>query len=279
MSNIELHAGSPVFSSLDEQMRYAQALAEAGLVPDSFRQKPPNVLVAIEIARTLNESPYTVMSEMAVISGRPSFSAKFMRSRVRQAGHKLRETFESGVATAVVIRSDDPDFEHSAKWDEAKARQHGYWGKGHWGKNPELMLKNRALSEVVREACYEVMGGIAYTPDEVMDFAPQQGQSATGAVKASARSPRDAAMQALNTAPQAKRTLDDDQVAATLEWVEGATDVAKLRAKHDGAAALVDDQREWIQQLINARIDELTGDDTAVDAPEVDAEVEPDTAA
>ena len=38
------------------------------------------------------------------------------------------------------------------------------------------MLKNRALSEVVREACYEVMGGVAYTPDEVQDFAPEPKQ-------------------------------------------------------------------------------------------------------
>ena len=121
---------------------------------------------------------WVTMSEMSIISGRPSFSAKFMRSRVRQAGHKLREYFdeETGTAKAVIIRSDDPDFEHTSKWNRAKAEQHGLWGKGHWKKNPELMLKNRALSEVVRESCYEVMGGVAYTPDEVQDFAPEPKQ-------------------------------------------------------------------------------------------------------
>ena len=95
-----------------------------------------------------------------------------MRTRVRKAGHLLRESFDNGVARCVIIRADDPDFEHVATWDRAKAEKHGLWGKGHWAKNPDLMLANRALSECVREACYEVMGGVGYTPDEVLDFAP-----------------------------------------------------------------------------------------------------------
>ena len=171
---IDLH--TPAAPALGDQMRYAEALASANLVPDSFKRQPPNVLVALAIAADMGESPWTVMAEMAVVSGRPSFSAKFMRSRVRRAGHRLRESYVDGVARAVIVRSDDPDYEHVAEWDEAKARAHDLWGKGHWKKNPELMLKNRALSEVVREACYEVMGGVGYTPDEVHDFAPDRGQ-------------------------------------------------------------------------------------------------------
>lgn len=162
-------------STLDEAMRYSQAIADAGIVPDSFKRQPANILVAQEIAKALGESVWVTMSEMSIISGRPSFSAKFMRSRVRQAGHRLRESYDAqtGVATCTIIRADDPDFEHIVTWDKAKAIQHGLWDKGHWKKNPELMLKNRAVSECVREACYEVMGGVAYTPDEVQDFAPQ----------------------------------------------------------------------------------------------------------
>ena len=179
MNAIERHNPETfAITSLDEAMRYSQAIADAGIVPDSFKRQPANILVAQEIAKALQESVWVTMSEMSIISGRPSFSAKFMRSRVRQAGHKLREYFdeETGTAKAVIIRSDDPDFEHTSKWNRAKAEQHGLWGKGHWKKNPELMLKNRALSEVVREACYEVMGGVAYTPDEVQDFAPEPKQ-------------------------------------------------------------------------------------------------------
>ncbi|MDU3569164.1 MAG: hypothetical protein E7F81_08890, partial [Cutibacterium avidum] len=164
------HAAQPQVASLGEQMEYARALSASTILPPAFQRQPANVLIAMEEARTLDESPWTIMQEMAIISGKPSFSAKFMRTRVRKAGHLLRESFENGVARCVIIRADDPDFEHVAEWDRKKAEQHGYWGKGHWSKNPELMLRNRALSECVREACYEVMGGVGYTPDEVADF-------------------------------------------------------------------------------------------------------------
>ena len=176
MSNqLAVQTDSFAITSLDEAMRYSKAVADAGIVPDAFKRQPANILVAQEIAKAINESVWVTMSEMSIISGKPSFSAKFMRSRVRQAGHRLRESFDktTGTARAVIIRNDDPDFEHVAEWDRAKAEAHGLWGKGHWKKNPELMLKNRALSEVVREACYEVMGGVAYTPDEVQDFQPE----------------------------------------------------------------------------------------------------------
>lgn len=159
-------------ASLPDRMEYARALSTSGLLPDAFRDKPANVLLAGEVAQALGMAPIIVINEMSVIGGKPSFSAKFMAALVRRAGHRLRQSYTNGVARVVIVRSDDPDWEHAIEWDEAKARQHGYWGKSHWLKNPELMLKNRALSECVREACPEVLGGISYTPDEVADFAP-----------------------------------------------------------------------------------------------------------
>lgn len=213
-TDIERHHEALPVAPLAQQMQYAEAVAQAGLLPPAFQRQPANVLIALEAARALDESPWTVMQEMAVISGKPSFSAKFMRSRVRQAGHRLRESFEGGVARCVIIRRDDPDFEHVATWDEAKAKKHGYWGKGHWAKNPQLMLQNRALSECVREACYEVMGGVAYTPDEIADFAPEHHEAT--AHHSTARvdwSPITEPMKALG--------MGKDQVLATAEDLLG----------------------------------------------------------
>lgn len=161
-----------VESNLPARMEYARAASQASLLPAAFVNQPANVLIAMEVADALGKRPFMVMQELAVISGKPSFSAKFMRALVREAGHRLRESVENGIARCVIVRHDDPDYEHVAVWDEKKARDHGYWGKGHWQKNPDLMLSNRALSECVRSACPEVLGGVSYTPDEVEDFAP-----------------------------------------------------------------------------------------------------------
>lgn len=172
-TELDLHQPNPsgYLDNLDGKMQYCQLIAESDIVPPAFRGRPANVMIAIETAGQLGDAPFTVMQEMAIISGKPSLSAKYIRSLVRRAGHRLRETYRDGVATCVIVRADDPEFEHVATWDEKKAKQHDLWGKGHWRKNPELMLKNRALTECAREACFEAMAGIGYTPDEIQDFA------------------------------------------------------------------------------------------------------------
>lgn len=155
-------------AQLNAQMRHAELMSQADMIPDKFKNKPANVLVAREIANAMGETPWVTMIELYFVGNIPTFSAKYMRSRVRAAGHILRESFDQSAmtATCVIIRKDDPTFEHVIKWDKKKAEDHGLWGKGHWKKNPELMLKNRAVSECVREACNEVMGGVDYTPEE-----------------------------------------------------------------------------------------------------------------
>lgn len=154
--------------NLDREIKRAELMSQADMIPEKFKGNPANVLVAREIASTMGESAWVTMKELYFVGNIPTFSAKYMRSRVRQAGHILREEFNEETTTArcVIIRKDDPDFEHVTTWDREKAVAHGLWGKGHWKKNPELMLKNRAVSECVREACNEVMGGVSYTAEE-----------------------------------------------------------------------------------------------------------------
>lgn len=161
-------------AQINAQMRRAEIMAQSNMLPDKFKGNPANVLVAQEIAASMGETPWVTMSELYFVGNVPTFSAKYMRSRVRAAGHILREHYdpESMTATCTIIRKDDPDYEHTATWNMAKAKAHGLGDKGHWKKNPELMLKNRAVSENVRAACNEVMGGVEYTPEEAQEMQP-----------------------------------------------------------------------------------------------------------
>lgn len=158
--------------SLPEKMEYARALAASGMIPAAYKQQPANVLVAIEYGEALGIKPIVAISEINVISGTPSPSASLMASLARAAGHRVRtwndETDGAGICE--IVRCDDPEFTHRSRWDEAKARQAGYWGKGHWAKDPQTMLRWRAISECVRLACPEVLGGLRYTPEEVMEM-------------------------------------------------------------------------------------------------------------
>lgn len=206
-------------NNLAVQMKHAEILSQANMIPDKFKGNPANVLVAQELAQSMGESTWVTMSELYFVGNVPTFSAKYMRTRVRAAKHILRESFdpETMTATCTIIRHDDPDFEHIIRWDKSKAEQHGLWGKGHWKKNPELMLKNRAVSECVREACNEVMGGVDYTREEV-----ENGNFNTGPVTATATR-QDVAQQALSApAPKLKDKPQDEQPDQFVEDVKQA---------------------------------------------------------
>ena len=201
-------------NNLAVQMKHAEILSQANMIPDKFKGNPANVLVAQELAQSMGESTWVTMSELYFVGNVPTFSAKYMRTRVRAAKHILRESFdpETMTATCTIIRHDDPDFEHTIRWDKAKAEAHGLWGKGHWKKNPELMLKNRAVSECVREACNEVMGGVDYTREEV-----ENGNFNTGPVTATATR-QDVAQQAL--AAPAPKKKEPEQAGEDDQFVE-----------------------------------------------------------
>ncbi|MER0077979.1 hypothetical protein [Corynebacterium marquesiae] len=223
-------------NNLAVQMKHAEILSQANMIPDKFKGNPANVLVAQELAQSMGESTWVTMSELYFVGNVPTFSAKYMRTRVRAAKHILRESFdpETMTATCTIIRHDDPDFEHTIRWDKAKAEAHGLWGKGHWKKNPELMLKNRAVSECVREACNEVMGGVDYTREEV-----ENGNFNTGPVTATATR-QDVAQQALS-APAPKKKQEPETAGDDDQFVE---DVKAALAELTSPEAVTDFMQE-----------------------------------
>lgn len=162
---------------LNEMMNWSQAMSSGTLMPRQYQNNPANLMFAAEYADALGISRIHVLTSIAVINGRPSPSADLMSAMVRQHGHKLRVTGDDTYAEAVLIRSDDPDFEYTARWDESKARKAGLWGnKGPWSLYPGAMLRARAISEVVRMGASDVMAGGIYTPEEVGALVDESGQ-------------------------------------------------------------------------------------------------------
>lgn len=157
------HAGT----ALESQMKYAQALAAASLIPKQYQRQPANILVAMEYGRSLGLDPVTAMQQVHVVDGKPTASAQLVAALVRRAGHRLRVTGDATRAVAEIIRHDDPDFVFRSEWtmDRAKAAQ--LTGKSVWKQYPDAMLKARAITEVARDACPEALSGVAYTPEEL----------------------------------------------------------------------------------------------------------------
>lgn len=184
--------------SLDERIRYANTLAQAGdLIPRALNDKrtgqpsPGKVLLVIETGAMLGIHPVAALMGVNVIEGKATLSPGLMSGLVRTAGHKLRVRMTGTVrggdltATATLVRSDDPDEPFESSWDVHRAARAGLctyvqegatWtvrarsDKGKplpWETYTEAMLKARAIGEVCREGAEDVLMGAKYTPEEL----------------------------------------------------------------------------------------------------------------
>lgn len=155
--------------SLTDKLEYSKVLSQANLLPKEYQNNPANVLVAIEYGQTVGISPIAAMNGVAVINGKPTAGAQLIGALVRRAGHKLRvQQKDDKRVRASIVRADDPDFTFHADWDLERAKTAGLLDKtGPWKSYPMQMMTARAISEVARNACPDVLLGIAYTAEEV----------------------------------------------------------------------------------------------------------------
>ncbi|EMZ42686.1 MULTISPECIES: hypothetical protein [Atopobium] len=159
--------------SLPDQMSISKALAQSDIIPVSYRGKAANVLVAMQFGQSMGLSPAESLYRINVINGKPTMSAELVAAQVRKAGHKLRISKDEKhmSATCTIVRCDDPDYPFSATRDASWAHQMKLDTKDNYQKQPLTMLTWRAITACAREACPEALFGVAYTPDEMFDFA------------------------------------------------------------------------------------------------------------
>lgn len=196
-----------------DRLQHAQAVAQSTLIPDGYRNQPANVLWAMDLADALGVPFPQVMQTMAVMRGRMTMSADLMAAVVRRAGHKLRIREQGMSVTAALVRQDDPDYEFTATWDEAKARRAGLWGqRGPWTQYPAQMLRSRAITEVCRQGASDALAGTIYSPDELepAESNPNAADAEAAAAARHASAAADTSAQAdlaLNKARDRSRTL------------------------------------------------------------------------
>ena len=172
-------------SVLTEQMDYARAVSTAAMLPDNYRGKPADILLAVGLGQSMGLSPAESLYRISVIKGKPTASAELIAANVRKAGHKLRVvTDEAGKRVkATIIRADDPNFPFEVVRDMAWAQQMGLDKNDNYRKQPTTMLQWRAITAVARLACPEALYGVAYTPDEMAEE-PGRASGGIGAVLA-----------------------------------------------------------------------------------------------
>lgn len=200
-----------VFSNVKaftDAQRICKALTQSGIVPVSYQgdQNLPNAMVALEMANRIGISPISVMQNLHVIEGRPSWSSNFIISMLNSSGKftPLRFKYENRGPKKFIrsykkwskAKNCYEDFKEEAEAEDIicsayatdkltgeviegpeasveMAMQEGWLTKNgsKWRTMPKLMLAYRAAAFFGRLYAPELLLGI-HSDDELNDIAP-----------------------------------------------------------------------------------------------------------
>jgi hypothetical protein len=169
--------GIPYF---DEYLRLAERISKTAMVPATLRGKPDEVLAVVMYGAELGIGPMQALQQINFISGKPSAAAELLRALVMEAGHQFILVTDSTKATARCRRKDWDEWQETTfTMDDAHRANLGA-GDG-WKKYPDQMLGARVTSKACRMWFADVIAGMSYTPEEVIEFsapAPTKRQTA-----------------------------------------------------------------------------------------------------
>lgn len=178
-------------TAFETALRAANMLSQTALVPESYRNKPQDCFLALEVANRMGVSPLVVMQNMFVVKGKPTWSGQACCMMIESSGKfkQLRHNYfgEEGKDTRgcylSAIRVDDGQVVNGPKVTLSLAKAEGWTSNPKWRNMPELMLAYRAAAFFARVYCPESLMGV-HTAEEIEDVsaAGSQNNELTGAI-------------------------------------------------------------------------------------------------
>ena len=161
--------------SFEHLQRVAMVFSKSSLVPETFRGKMSECVIALEMASRIGASPLAVMQNIYIVNGRPAWSSQFLISCVNACGkfsplrYEMYEDDTACVAWAYDLLTKEKL--RSPKVTIQMAKAEGWFSKSgsKWQTMPDLMLRYRAATLFARTYCPELTMGIQ-TRDEVIDI-------------------------------------------------------------------------------------------------------------
>lgn len=166
----------------------ANMLASSDIIPDTFKNKPANVLIALNMANRLKADPLMVMQNMYVVYGNPSWSSKFLIATFNTCGKftSIKYEFFGKQGTdeygcrAYATELSSQEIVRSIDVTLGMAKAEGWSTKkgSKWSTMPQLMLQYRAATFLIRTVAPEISMGLM-TSEELEDIQMVQGPSGT----------------------------------------------------------------------------------------------------
>ena len=153
--------------AFNELYTKAQYLAKSDLVPDSYRNKPANCMIALETSNRLGVSPLFVMEQLTIVRGKRSWSGqacsllvnnypKFKDVRLVYVGKEGQEDWGAYVEAT---RKDTNEKVKGTTITMKMVKTEGWDSNVKWRSMPEQMLAYRAYSFFARVHCADVLNG------------------------------------------------------------------------------------------------------------------------
>ena len=170
--------------SYQNNWQMAVQLSKSDLVPDTFKNKPENVIIALGISQQTNLPPYTIMNNLNIVRGRASFSGSFCRTLIEKTGKYLSldikyigEKGKDTYGAYMEATKKDGSIVKGPEVTIAMAKSEGWYSKkdkfgketSKWQNMPDLMLGYRATAFFARLYEPSALNGV-YTSDEVEDM-------------------------------------------------------------------------------------------------------------
>ena len=164
--------------SFELMQRQAKMLSSSTLVPKDFLGNVANCAIAINVAKRTRLDPLMVCQNLAIIHGRPSWSATALIGMINSCGRysPLRFIFDNeDEPTSCYAVATDKESGQDLKGEKitltmAKAEGWSTKNGSKWLTMPGQMLRYRAASFWSRAYASDLSLGF-YTQDEVRDFA------------------------------------------------------------------------------------------------------------
>lgn len=164
-------------------LKMAEGLSKSELVPNNYKGKPENCLIAIDIARQIGaKSPLFVMQNLYIVQGKPSWSgqytaaivhANFDNIRVKWFGKDSPNTDDVGCRVIATDKNGNECIGTKITIAMAKAEK---WG-AKWQTMPEQMLQYRAFAFFARVYCPDKLMGL-HDEFEQSDINPERASKA-----------------------------------------------------------------------------------------------------
>ena len=171
--------------------RLADRYANSSMVPDTYKGKPDNCFVALELASRMDVSPVLVMQNLYIVQGKPSWAGQACKALIDGSGKfKDSEYVMTGNLAdgtrGCYLQATNARTGKLVKGTEINlqmAQNEGWSNKSgsKWKTMPEQMLKYRAAAFFARTECPEALMGFQ-TAEEVEDVkgvAPTQAEKIT----------------------------------------------------------------------------------------------------